>query len=504
MTKPRNDSMDPTKIETHHVWSRVVQRAMLIGVDPLTKIDYSGRRDVLRSLLKYQSEVFAVDVGNYAILGNHFHGLLRSRPDIVAAWSDEECAFRYKSAWPSWGNDAEDESGRHWIDDDNVYHRKGNWCIRPTDDDVRKLLRNPDKMEAIRTFLGSISGFMARVKQPVAHLFNQETEVTGSYWGRRFGNRLLVTPTEVVGGSIYLDLNHARAGTATSLETSHPSGIQDRVLAAEARRVWIAENTESSLEQIYQDLVHGTSDLPPAVLEELFGDAWLAPITNSGPRYSVDIARIQMEAQPASSVKEPVGELTEEDQDVGGNVSDPTAKQQDAKTEPNHDSDATLNQTREPATFLLQEHYRTRLKRRKSDWCFIDASASTYQKTVEQLAKEIVDAHTSEPAATSECHSEVPSSGQPELAVDWKTTASEVYRDFRSFLAKTGSVIASCCSPNSPDEISNTVKEALGPSADDSAPDSVGATSAPSIPEAPHTPCELEPGPTNRAQPPTS
>jgi len=65
--------MNPLEIETHHVWSRVVQRAMLIGVDPLSNVDYAERREILRSILQFQAEIFAVDVGNYAILSSHFH-----------------------------------------------------------------------------------------------------------------------------------------------------------------------------------------------------------------------------------------------------------------------------------------------------------------------------------------------------------------------------------------------------------------------------------------------
>ena len=60
---PRKDLVDPLAIETHHVWSRCVQRAWLMGVDPLTGVDYSHRKQWVESLTEYLASVFAVDVG---------------------------------------------------------------------------------------------------------------------------------------------------------------------------------------------------------------------------------------------------------------------------------------------------------------------------------------------------------------------------------------------------------------------------------------------------------
>ena len=76
--------------------------------------------------------------------------------------------------------------------------------------------RDEEKMAYIRVYLGSISGFMARVKESVARIFNLESKVTGSYWARRFGHRMLETLNQILGGNAYVDLNHVRAGAASS------------------------------------------------------------------------------------------------------------------------------------------------------------------------------------------------------------------------------------------------------------------------------------------------
>ena len=64
---PRKDQMDPAVVETHHLWSRCVRRAFMMGVDSYDHKDYSYRRDWLEALIEYQASVFAVDVGSYNI-----------------------------------------------------------------------------------------------------------------------------------------------------------------------------------------------------------------------------------------------------------------------------------------------------------------------------------------------------------------------------------------------------------------------------------------------------
>ena len=80
---PRSETMDPLLIETHHIWTRCVRRAFLMGHDPVTGFDYSHRRMWLFSLHEYLASVLMVDVGSPNILSNHLHDTMRSRPDLV-------------------------------------------------------------------------------------------------------------------------------------------------------------------------------------------------------------------------------------------------------------------------------------------------------------------------------------------------------------------------------------------------------------------------------------
>ena len=69
--KARCEKMDPTQIQTHHVWSRCVQSIWLLGVDRQTGVDYGYRRHWMESLIEYLASVFAVDIGSYHLIANH-------------------------------------------------------------------------------------------------------------------------------------------------------------------------------------------------------------------------------------------------------------------------------------------------------------------------------------------------------------------------------------------------------------------------------------------------
>jgi hypothetical protein len=406
MTKARGDSMDALEVEIHHVWSRVVQRAMLLGVDPLTLIDYAGRRCIVEQLIKYQAGVFAVDVANYSVMGNHLHAILRSRPDIVANWSDEECAFRYKSAWPTW-LDASEEVGPTYAD--RVYHRQGIWDRVPSDQAIECLLDDEETMARIRIFLGSISGFMARVKEPLARLFNKECDVNGSYWAKRFGNRKLESHEEIIGGNFYVDLNHVRANAALSLEESRCSGIRLRLMAERARQEWIEENTATSLERIYQDRVNGSTDVPVDQLNSMFADAWLVPITADAPLDADDQAEIIREEA----------------------VYEERIAREKTSSSPDPMSDSS--------SYDIWKRRHERLRRRKSNKALFDTSWHSYRQNVLALAAASIceQVPQADPQALTDRLAESPPEAAGDLiyeVVDWRTTIGDIRRELRQFI----------------------------------------------------------------------
>ena len=252
----RNQIVREGEIGVYHTWSRCVQRAYLCGDDPLTGVNYDYRRPWIQSLLEYQAGVFAVDIGNFAILSNHEHLICRTRPDLAAGWSDEEVAWRWKLAWPEWRDD-------HWARD-------------PTDEQVAEVLADPGKLAKARKALSSLSWFMARWKEPIARLANRETDHRGHFWEQRFGSRELVDEAAMLTCSAYVDLNQVKAREAGSLEDSRYSAIAARI------RAWRAEQARASVEEFHQARQEGY-ELETSDVEQLLADCWLMPITADGP-----------------------------------------------------------------------------------------------------------------------------------------------------------------------------------------------------------------------------
>lgn len=277
------------EIGIYHVWSRCVQRAFLCGADPLSGVDYDHRRAWIEGLVAYQASVFAIDVGTYSVLHNHFHLICRTRPDLVSAWSDEEVAWRWRSAWPC-------------LDD-------GVWRRAPSDEDIETLLGDAQRIAAIRHKLSSLSWFLARIKEPIARLANGETGRSGCFWESRFGSRELDTEDAVLCCTLYVDLNQVKAGMASSLEASHCSAIQKRLLGEQQRAEWIASQADLSHGKFHGDFHAETPvkdfEFTADQVATMFADCWLAPITDAGPLATTEAPVIDTDhGHPSSTIAE--------------------------------------------------------------------------------------------------------------------------------------------------------------------------------------------------------
>ena len=78
------------QVQVVHCYPRCVRREFLAGVDPLTGKDFSYRRDWTRDLLVQQAALFGIETGFHVQMSNHFHLVLRTRPDVVGRWSKEK------------------------------------------------------------------------------------------------------------------------------------------------------------------------------------------------------------------------------------------------------------------------------------------------------------------------------------------------------------------------------------------------------------------------------
>lgn len=96
----RGEVMDPKQMQIFHCVHRCVRRALLCGNDPYSGVCYEHRRDWIRQRLEFLASIFGIDCLTHTVLSNHVHLVLRSRPDVVKGWSDQEVARRWLLLFP--------------------------------------------------------------------------------------------------------------------------------------------------------------------------------------------------------------------------------------------------------------------------------------------------------------------------------------------------------------------------------------------------------------------
>ncbi len=220
----RKHSIDPTAIQVVHVWNRCIRGMMLCGTDPLTKKCREYRREWSRDKLAHLAGVFAIEVLTYAILSNHTHQVLRSRPDIARTWSPESVARRWLMLTPK-----VDRTGQ---------------VIEPTAEQIQSITDNPELVEKLRLRLSDISFWMKSYAHHIAVRANGEDNAEGHFWQGRFKAHVLVDEASILRCMLYVDLNPIRAGMADSIEESDYTGAKDRL---DDLRIHVATNQDDSI-----------------------------------------------------------------------------------------------------------------------------------------------------------------------------------------------------------------------------------------------------------------
>ena len=90
------------EIAAVHVMTRVVRRCFLMGRDEVTGKNYDHRKEWIEVQLRRFAAQFGIDLLTFSILSNHYHLILRSRPDVVKLWTDEEVARRWMLICQIW------------------------------------------------------------------------------------------------------------------------------------------------------------------------------------------------------------------------------------------------------------------------------------------------------------------------------------------------------------------------------------------------------------------
>ncbi len=196
----------------YHCFSRCVRRAFLYGLDNHTGRDFSHRKKWLVDRLRQLAGIFAVDVCAYAVMDNHYHAVLRTRPDVVAGWSDQEVAIRWLTLFPR-------------------LRGLGRAALPAVDEQIRLLVQCPERIAMLRKRLCSLSWFMGRLNEFIARAANKEDKVKGRFWESRFKCQVLLDDAAIAACMVYVDLNPIRAAMARTPEESKFTSIQERIRA---------------------------------------------------------------------------------------------------------------------------------------------------------------------------------------------------------------------------------------------------------------------------------
>lgn len=208
MTRARRELVSTDTTPYYHCICRCVRRAFLCGDDRLTGRNYDHRKQWVVERLKALSEVFAIDVCAYAVMSNHYHLVLRLKPERAAEWPDETVIERWDALFSipllveryrkGLAGDAESRKARELID---VWRQR----------------------------LADLSWFMRCLNEGLAREANREDGCTGRFWEGRFKSQALLDEAALLTCMAYVDLNPIRAGIADTPEASDFTAIQQRI-----------------------------------------------------------------------------------------------------------------------------------------------------------------------------------------------------------------------------------------------------------------------------------
>lgn len=237
---PRSEVFSPDEIAVAHVMNRVVRRCFLLGDDPHSGKNYDHRKAWIEELIERFAAFFGIDLITFSLLSNHFHLVLRSRPDVVAAWSDTEVARRWLMLCP-------------------LRKREDGSPEEPSECELNSIRLDPDRLKTIRRRLSDFSWWMRLLCQRIAQRANAEDKESGKFWESRFEAVRIYDELSLLACAAYVDLNPIRAALAERLEESDFTAIQRRIealLAGQENAGGLASRADRFLSPLSIDEAH--------------------------------------------------------------------------------------------------------------------------------------------------------------------------------------------------------------------------------------------------------
>ncbi len=209
----RREQIDESSVGVYHCINRCVRQAFLCGDDPVSGNNYDHRKNWIQQRLELLAGEFAVDVIGFSVMSNHFHLVLRNRPDVVDQWPDSEVAWRWWNLFP----------GRRGPDGSPA---------EPSKSEIKALAM---RIRSLRRRLSSISWLMRCLAENVARRANREDATSGRFFQGRFKSQQLLDEASILACAIYVDLNPIRASIAKTPEASRFTSAYERIRGRKRR-----------------------------------------------------------------------------------------------------------------------------------------------------------------------------------------------------------------------------------------------------------------------------
>ena len=211
MTRPRSSLVSLTDTPWYHVVNRCVRRAFLCGQDTATGQNFDHRRGWIETRIRELASVFTIDVAAYAVMSNHYHGVLRVDKARAQALDDEAVLRRWTQLFTG------PLLVQRYLSEARSQMGEGE-CAK-----VKEFA------ELYRQRLHDLSWFMRVLNESIARQANAEDDCTGRFWEGRFKSQALLDEQALLAAMAYVDLNPIRAGMAESLPESLHTSIHARL-----------------------------------------------------------------------------------------------------------------------------------------------------------------------------------------------------------------------------------------------------------------------------------
>lgn len=165
-----------------------MRRAFLYGFGKDSGRDFSHRKAWIVDRLRHLAAVLSIEVWAYAVMHNHYHTILCTRPDLVLLWSDYEVARRWLTLFP-------------------LRRKPRGPALPPLEEQISALPSCPERNAVLRRRLSSPHWYMGRLNEHIARRANKEDGVKGRFWESRSKCQGLLDEAAIAAAMVYVDVN---------------------------------------------------------------------------------------------------------------------------------------------------------------------------------------------------------------------------------------------------------------------------------------------------------